>query len=128
MIYAFNDSTKQKLFYLDAHTLPYLQTSSETVFETVLLNEVNASILIQSSSFRSYAASYNFNRGLHTQDRDRLDYRRLIDIFYIWHLCKYYSEFKESKERQLEKSSHKTLKFLNFVSYSSIFLKIPTNL
>ena len=88
--------TKQKQFYDNAFSRKYFQLSNETVFETVLLGQLHSSILIQASSFRSFAASYNYTRGYYLKERSQLNYKRLVEIYYSWQLCRYYHEFKQS--------------------------------
>jgi hypothetical protein len=92
--YALDPKTQLKKFYKNAFDLKYFQFSSETVFEVALLKDLHASIIIQSSAFRSFAASYNFNKGLCTKDRNYLNYKRLIEAYHCWQLVKYINEFK----------------------------------
>jgi hypothetical protein len=93
MSYAFDSKAKVKHFYREAFNLEYFQYSSETIFELALMKDLHSSILIQSSSFRSYAASYNYNRGYELNSRNKLVYQRLIEIYYCWQLCRFFSEF-----------------------------------
>jgi hypothetical protein len=86
--------SNEKIFYANAHKLNYFQVSTETIFEKQLLQQLHSSILIQSSSFRSYAASYNYTRGYELTNRNRLNYKRLIEIYYCWQLCRYFMDFK----------------------------------
>ena len=82
MSFSLNSQTNKKKFYTTSFNENYFfQLSPEAIFETALLKDVHASLLIQTSSFRSYAASYNYNRGFQLNDRNRLDYRRLIEIY-----------------------------------------------
>jgi hypothetical protein len=94
MSYGYIESTKRKKFYDNAFNQKYFQVSNETVFERVLLEQLHSSILIQASSFRSFAASYNYTRGYYLKDRYQLNYKRLVEIYYCWQLCRYYHDFK----------------------------------
>lgn len=93
MSFGLNPTNKEKRFYKDSYQMPYFQTSNETIFELSLLNDLHASILIQTSSFRSFAASYNYNRGFSILDRNRLLYKRLIEVYFTWHLANYFKQF-----------------------------------
>ena len=55
MSFVCSGMSNEKMFYVNAHKLQYFQVSNETIFDRLLLEQLHGSILIQSSSFRSYA-------------------------------------------------------------------------
>lgn len=122
--YACSGQTNEKVFYQDAHKLKYFQVSNETVFEIKLLEQLHSSILIQSSSFRSYAASYNYTRGYSLNGRNQLNYKRLIEIYYCWQLCRYFSDFKKCQLKGKNYSFLKNFKLRPNTSQLLFILKV----
>jgi hypothetical protein len=67
-----------------------------------------ADILFKQSSFKGFAASYNYLFGqktVNSYNRFKLDYRRLIEAFHCFHLNVYY---KDTSKGNLTSKFYKT--------------------
>ncbi len=56
-----------------------------------------ADILFKQTSFRNFAAAYNFLRSNNSFARVDLYPKRLADVFFAYHLTKYYEQFNDEQ-------------------------------
>ncbi len=71
----------------------YFHTTNESYFEIALLERLLANMLFKQSSFKGNAKAYNFIAACNLPKRSNLQYQRLIEAFYAYHLIKYFKEF-----------------------------------
>jgi hypothetical protein len=86
-------SNNSKHYYENSHLEKYFQITTETIFETSLLQAINASFFFQHCSFRNFSETYNYRYAHSANERFKLNYKRLCEVFYTWHLVKFYKEF-----------------------------------
>ena len=91
--FAINEKSNEKLFYEDAHELVYFQVSKETIVERNLLQALKSSFFFQHCTFRNFCEGYNYRYANASEERFKLNYKRLCDIFYTWNMVKYYKDF-----------------------------------
>ena len=63
------------------------------MIEVALLRALMADIYFKHSSFSAFSNSYNYQYQTKEFERDKLDYRRLIDIWFCFKLVEYFKEF-----------------------------------
>ena len=90
--YAIHTKTLAKHFYMPTEE-SYFHTTDESYFEIALLERLLADIIFKHSSFKGYTKAYNFIAAYNLQKRSNLQYQRLVEVFYAFHLTKYYKEF-----------------------------------
>ncbi len=97
MSYALNGRTHKKHFYHSASQLKYFQVTSESIFKIDFIKDLCSAILFQHSSFHAFTQSYNYRYCLNQAKRDRLNAKRVADIFFIFHIAKYYLEYTKGE-------------------------------
>jgi hypothetical protein len=90
--YAVNNITKKKIFYNYSFSNKYFHYTNETIFEVTLLTNLMSDIMFKQSSFRGFASAYNYVHAKSNFERAKLDYRRLVEVFFCFHLTKYFDE------------------------------------
>ena len=83
---------KKKYFYKDAIEQQYFQITNESVIEITLLVDVVSAMLFQHSSFHAFCQSYNYRYGLINSVRDRLNAKRVAELYYAYHLIKFHGQ------------------------------------
>jgi len=70
----------------------FFQLTSESIFEKKLIENLMADILFKQSSFRAYTDTYNHLYVTSRFKRSLLDRRRLAEVFYTYHISKFFDE------------------------------------
>jgi len=57
-----------------------------------MIKDLIADILFLHASFRGFSQSYNYRHSLKQNVRDKLNYKRLADVYYAFHLNIFHDE------------------------------------
>ena len=114
--YSYNTKTKVKQFYSNAAENKFFHVTYETIFSIDLLEQLISDLFFQCSSFKSFAASYNFQYNKTQNTNEILNSKRLADAFFGYHLMQYFKEFQINKP-MISMLTNIYLNFKNSKSY-----------